>query len=157
MVIISVEGDYGIFRFWNPLLTLIIWCFSPGFPPSTSHNNVQNTMTPSPPPPTKYPGCLPNDSQKENMFGKKMDRTWLFQWLCQQKISRSNRTSEKVLLVFWVEWSQICVQFLQSHLWYQFQAFVAIFQWLKDKIYQGWIFLPFTQTMKGLVCPFWWL
>ena len=54
----------------------------------------------------------------------------------QRKISRSNGTSEKVVLFFRMDYSKRKFVFhffkaLQSHLWYQFQAFTAVFRWME--------------------------
>lgn len=134
MVIISVEGDYGIFRFWNPLLTLIIWCFSPGFPHSTSHNNVQNTMTPSPPPPTKYPGCLPNHSQKvSRKYTEHLKRySWFSGW----------------------NGPKFVFSFFKAIFDTNFRLSWPFFSDSGTKFNRTEYCLPFTQTMKGPVYPF---
>ena len=43
-----------------------------------------------------------------------------------------NGTPEKVVLFFQTEcFTEILVPFLQSHLWYQFNAFAAVFRWME--------------------------
>ena len=77
----------------------------------------------------------------------KVNRTRLFGSF-RRKISGSNGTPEKVVLFFRTEsFTEILVPFLESHLWYQFQAFGAVFSvngtnlckmWMRfrDEIYQ---------------------
>ena len=62
--------------------------------------------------------------------GWKVNRTRLFGSAFQRKISGSNGTSEKLVLFSQVGMLQTKIQvpFLQTHLWYQFQLFAAVFR-----------------------------
>ena len=94
--------------------------------------------------------------------GWEVNGTRLFESF-HQKISRSNRTSEKVVL-FLLDGTEIRVPFLQNHLWSQFKAFAAVFR-LKELIFanekhdSGMKFtcpefcVPFAQTVNCPVCP----